>query len=149
MVTGYKEASSSLCNAVSLLSYRLSTEYVDPAGIGALLANRGIAIDKCPGLRPIGVGEMIRRIVGKAIMAVTGDLVQEAVGPLQLCAGQPVGVEAAIHSMRDFLDDDRSDGILLIDADNAFNRINRSVALWNIQYIKLILTRSQPHIRDK
>jgi hypothetical protein len=31
--------------------------------------------------------------------------------------------------MRDFLNDDSSDGILLIDADNAFNRINRSVAL--------------------
>ena len=37
--------------------------------------------------------------------------------------------------MRGFLDDDQSDGILLIDADNAFNRINRAVALWNIQYI--------------
>ena len=36
--------------------------------------------------------------------------------------------------MRDFLDDDSSDGILLIDADNAFNRINRAVALWNVQY---------------
>src|SRR5690348_376372 len=55
----------------------------------------------------------------------------ESVGALQLCAGHPVGVEAAIHAMRDFLDDDSSDGILLIDADNAFNR---SVALWNVQF---------------
>jgi hypothetical protein len=37
--------------------------------------------------------------------------------------------------MRGFLDDDESDGILLIDADNAFNRINRAVALRNMQYI--------------
>jgi len=36
--------------------------------------------------------------------------------------------------MRGFLDDDSSDGILLIDADNAFNRVNRAVALWNVQY---------------
>src|SRR6478609_4294633 len=68
-------------------------------------------------------------------MSVTGEKVQEAVGALQLCAGQPAGVESAIHAMRGFLDDDDSDGILLIDADNAFNRVNRAVALWNIQYI--------------
>ena len=43
-------------------------------------------------------------------------------------------VESAVHAMRDFLNDDSSDGILLIDADNAFNRINRAVALWNVQY---------------
>ena len=45
-----------------------------------------------------------------------------------------MGVESAIHAMRDFLDDDSSDGILLIDADNDFNRINRAVALWNVQF---------------
>jgi len=67
-------------------------------------------------------------------MSVTGEEVQRAVGSLQLCAGQPAGVEAAIHAMREFLAQDDNDGILLIDADNAFNRVNRAVALWNIQY---------------
>ena len=37
--------------------------------------------------------------------------------------------------MRDFLAQEDNDGILLIDADNAFNRVNRAVALWNVQYI--------------
>ena len=50
----------------------------------------------------MGVGEILRRIVGKAIMNVTAEEVQRAVGALQLCAGQPAGVEAAIHSMREF-----------------------------------------------
>jgi len=76
---------------------------------------------------------MVRRIIGKAVMSVTGEEVQKAVGAIQLCAGQPAGVESAIHAMRGFLDDDDSDGILLIDADNAFNRVNRAVALRNIQ----------------
>ena len=67
-------------------------------------------------------------------MSVTAKDVQKAVGPLQLCAGQPAGVEAAIHAMRSLLSEAASEGMLLIDADNAFNRINRSVALWNIQY---------------
>ena len=115
MVTAHKEASASLCTALASVAKRLVTEYVDPRGLEALLANRGIAIDKCPGLRPVGVGEMARRIIGKAVMEVTGKKVQESVGALQLCAGHPVGVESAIHAMRDFLDDDSSDGILLID----------------------------------
>jgi hypothetical protein len=134
MVSAHKDTSSTLLNALASVARRLVTEYVDPKGIEALLANRGIAIDKCPGMRPVGVGEMARRIIGKAVMAVTGEKVRESVGALQLCAGHPVGVEAAIHAMRGFLDDDSSDGILLIDADNAFNRVNRSVALWNVQF---------------
>ncbi|MEO7176741.1 MAG: reverse transcriptase domain-containing protein [Saprospiraceae bacterium] len=121
--------------AVAVLARRLASEYVDPQGLEALLANRGIAIDKCPGLRPVGVGEIMRRIVGKAIMIVTGPEIQSAVGALQLCAGHPTGVEAAIHSMREFLSHEDNDGILLIDADNAFNRVNRAVALWNVQFI--------------
>jgi len=80
-----------------------------------------------PWSAPGGVGEIVRRIIGKAVMSVTGVKVQEAVGALQLCAGQPAGVESAIHAMRGFLKDDESDGILLIDADNAFNRVNRAV----------------------
>ena len=76
MVTGYKDSSASLCNAVALLARRLATEHVDPSGLQALLANRGIAIDKCPGLRPVGVGEIARRIIGKAIMSVSGEKVQ-------------------------------------------------------------------------
>ena len=84
MVTGYKDSSSSLCHAVAVLGRRLATECVDPKGLEALLANRGIAIDKCPGLRPVGVGEIVRRIIGKAVMSITGEKVQEAVGALQL-----------------------------------------------------------------
>ena len=76
--------------------------------------------------RPVGVGEIVRRIIGKAVMVLTGEKVQQAVGALQLCAGQPAGVESAIHAMKGFLDDDESDGVLLIDA---FNRVNRGVAL--------------------
>jgi hypothetical protein len=85
-------------------------------------------------------------------MEVTDKKVQESVGSLQLCAGHPVGVESAIHAMRDFLDDESSDGILLIDADNAFNRINRSVALWNVQFtcpaMKHVLSLTIAHFHE-
>jgi hypothetical protein len=55
MVTGHKDASAALSNALASVARRLVTEYVDPKGLEAL---RGVAIDKCPGLRPVGVGEM-------------------------------------------------------------------------------------------
>ena len=83
MVTAHKAASSTLCNAVAKVAHRLATEYVDPDGLEALLANRGIALDKNPGLRPVGVGEMVRRVIGKAVMSVTGIEVQKSVGALQ------------------------------------------------------------------
>ena len=37
--------------------------------------------------------------------------------------------------MRQFFSNEENDGMLLIDADNAFNRVNRQTALWNVQFI--------------
>ena len=58
--------------------------------------------------------------------------VQEAAGSLQVCAGQSGGCEAAVHAMRNIFEDDDSDAVLLIDAANAFNSINRCTMLENI-----------------
>ena len=56
-------------------------------------------------------------------------------GDLQLCAGQQAGCEAAVHAMSEIFDDERTDALLLVDATNAFNSINRKVMLHNIQYL--------------
>ena len=77
----------------------LCSSYVDPLGIEALVACRLIALDKCPGIRPIGIGETLRRIIGRAIMSILRNNIMNAVGPIQLCAGQEGGCEAAIHAM--------------------------------------------------
>ena len=91
-----------------------------------------IALDKCPGVRPIGVGEVVRRIVGKAVLSVIGVEIQQSAGSLQLCAGQPSGCEAAIHALRHIFDDVTTQAALLVDASNAFNNLNRQLALVNI-----------------
>ena len=84
-------------------------------------------------IRPIGFGEVLRRIVGKTIAGFLKEEIKEASGPLQVCTGHSAGSEAATHAMSQVFVEEGTDGILLIDASNAFNQMNRSVALHNIQ----------------
>ena len=105
------------------------------SNIEAYTACRLIRLDKNPGVRPIGVGEVLRRIVGKSIMSVIKPEVVESAGSLQLCAGQPAGCEAAVHALTKIFGEEETDGLLLVDASNAFNSLNRKVLLHNIKYI--------------
>ena len=77
-----------LCVAIARLARKLCTEGVsDPESIAALMSCRLIPLDKNPGLRPIGIGEVLRRIIGKAVTRVHREDVQTAAGNLQVCAG--------------------------------------------------------------
>ena len=86
-------------------------------------------------MRPIGIGETARRIVGKAILTTIRDDIQEAAGPLQLCAGQEAGCEAAVHAVRQMFESPDTEAAILVDASNAFNSLNRENALRNIQHL--------------
>ena len=55
--------------------------------------------------------------------------IMSAAGVYQACAGHPSGCEAAIHALRKVL---CTEAILLVNADNAFNRLNHAVALHKI-----------------
>ena len=56
----------------------------------------------------------------------------DAAGCLQLCAGQRAGCEAAVHAMREIFADQDTEGVLLVDASNAFNSLNCHAALLNM-----------------
>jgi hypothetical protein len=64
------------------------------------MAGRLLAIDKCPGICPIGIGETWRRAIAKCILHVAGKDAKEACGIDQLCAGFKSGIEGAVHSMQ-------------------------------------------------
>ena len=132
----FKKSSANLCDALAKMARRLNTDFVDPRTIEPFLANRLIPLDKGEGaVRPIGVGEVIRRVIGKCVMKVTKQDVIEASGSLQVCAGLKSGSEAAVHAMHSIFEADETDAVLLIDASNAFNALNRAAALHNIRVL--------------
>lgn len=132
LCTSFREASTDLCDALAHLGRHICTSYVDPSGLAALTSCRLIALNKCLGVRPIGIGEKAHRILGKVILAVVGGDIQETAGTQQLCAGQKAGCEAAIHAMRQLFEDANTQAVLLVDASNAFNNLNRQTVLHNI-----------------
>ena len=80
----------------------------------------------------IGVGEVGRTIIAKAVMSITRRNIQNAVGTMQLCARQVYGVEATIHAVRKMFDREKTEAVLLVDASNEFNSLNTQAALQNI-----------------
>ena len=127
-----KRSSINLCESIATLTRRLCTEFVESLTIEPIVASRLIPLDKGNGVvRPIGVGEVIGRIIGKCITRVAKQDVINASGAMQVCSGQKSGGEVAIHAMRNIFEADETDAALLVDASNAFNSLNRAAALNN------------------
>ena len=62
----FKKSSMNLCDSLATLARPLCTEFVDPLTIEPILASRLNSLDKGnKDVRPIGVGEVISRIIGK------------------------------------------------------------------------------------
>ena len=134
---------SDLQKTLVAFAKKLCKENIETNGTSSSLeaytSCRLIPLDKSPGVRPIGIGEVLRRIVGKAVISVIKPNILESAGELQLCAGQKSGCEAAVHAMRDIFNEEETDGLLLVDARNAFNSINRKVLLHNMPYLCPVL----------
>ena len=78
---------------------------------------------------------MLGRIARKAVTILLKKDLLQAAGLLQLCGGKVARSAAAIHAMHDVFNDDNTEGILLIDAENAFNSINRKALFHNLKFI--------------
>ena len=63
------------------------------AAYHALMACCLMAIDKRPGVRPVEIGETLRRTLARLIIRVAGDQEKTACGKLQLCAGLKAVIE--------------------------------------------------------
>ena len=73
-------------------------------------------------------------------MMINNQDVMKAAGSLQVCAGQEADAEAAIHAVHEIFKDHATESVLLIQAENAFNAINRKAMLHNISVIRPIIS---------
>ena len=96
-------AASDLCKAVAELAQKMG--YKNCQHLEALINCRPIPPSKNQknDVRPIGIGEVLRRIISKCIMKTAREDTMKAVGNLQLCAGQQAGAEAVVHAAKKYL----------------------------------------------
>ena len=131
----FAESSTDLCTTIANMIKKLYIDKDLANTLEAFLSCRLIPLDKNPGLRPIEVGEVLRRIVGKVTVSTLRDNIIISVGQLQVCAGQESGCEAAVHSMSKMYKEEHTEVVLLVDATNAFNSVNRKIFLHNINVV--------------
>ena len=117
----FSAAGISLREEIASLARSLLTKSYEASLLEPYIAARLIPRDKNPGIRPIGIGESLRRLIGKTITKYFNSDIKEAAGPLQTCAGHVAGAEAAIQ--KDIFSSEETDGVLLINASNAFSRL--------------------------
>ena len=89
-------------------------------------------LDKNLWVCPIDVGEIVHCLPGKTIVNVDGTDMLEVPGSSQLCAGQLSGCTAAVHAVRNQFSLCDCEVVLLVNASNTFNSINRQNAFGNI-----------------
>ena len=124
----FGDSSSDLCQTLAKVTKKLCTEELSTL-LEGFLACRLIPLNKNPRLRPIGVGKVLRRIIGKVIVSVVCNDIISSVGSLQVCGGHESGCEVAIHVMHTIFVDEKTEEVLLVDAANTFNSVNCQVFL--------------------
>ena len=67
----YTSQSERLRDAIAALAHRLANSIVPWSDIHVLVSNRFIALDKYPGVRPIGISKSLHQVVGKATCSAT------------------------------------------------------------------------------
>jgi hypothetical protein len=91
------------------------------------------------GLRPIAIGETIRRLVSKCCCEATTEDAKIIFGPLQVGVATQGGAEAAVHAARQLakeFGEDPGKIMLKVDFSNAFNMVDRTEVLAQV-YEKL------------
>ena len=78
LCTFFKSTSDDIRHSLALLARRLCTSFVDPRAFFSLLTCCLIALDECPGVRPIGICETARRIISNAVLSVVKYDIQDA-----------------------------------------------------------------------
>ena len=99
--------------------------YFAGASLAALPTNDG-------GLRPVAVGETLRRLVGKCLCKEVAEAARDRLAPLQVGVAVPGGAEAAVHVARQWFtrnQGNRDKAFAKLDLSSAFNTVNQKAVL--------------------
>jgi len=89
-------------------------------------------LKKDGGIRPIAVGDVLRRLTGKALVRGQKEKMVTYFYPLQVGVAVACGAEAVVHGWKIVMDQFSGDSdvvALKVDFDNAFNNANRAEIL--------------------
>ena len=110
----------SVCSSIASGSVPEST-------LNLLTASRLIAIPKPNGdVRPIAIGEALRRLTAKSICAQKKDSFAQFFSPLQHGVATKGGAELLVHQVQLLLEENKDWIVLKSDVRNAFNSVSRS-----------------------
>ena len=96
-------------------------------------ACRLIPLEKQPVVRPIGIVQVVRRIIGKVVIKPLKRDDLNATGLSQLYAGKDAN-EAAIH-VYTMSNKENIEAVFIVDTSNAFNLISREAFLHNSKFL--------------
>ena len=109
-----------------------------PVPVATFLAGgRLIALNKGkegnpPDVRPIAVGETLRRLTGKCICAILRDKISSFFQPSQFGVACKAGAEKIVHSLRRCIEGNWLSGdfvVFKVDMSNAFNMVSRQAVM--------------------
>ena len=109
-----------------------------PACVSPVLGGAGLVALPKPtgGVRPIAVGEILRRLTGKCLMSVVREDARQLLWPVQVGVAVPNGAEVAIHTVRAWSRRHMGSStkvLLKLDFSNAFNCVSRAVVLEEVR----------------
>ena len=124
---------SSLRSIVNLLATGSVTNVVSKFLAGGNLT--ALTKDKPgspPDIRPIAVGETLRRLVGKCLCQITNGKASNYFSPHQFGIACPSGAEKIVHGLRSCIEEHQNEQnfvVMKIDLCNAFNLVSRQALL--------------------
>ena len=123
-------AGAALPRLVNIMAKGEVPEEVAPYLCGARLHG---ALKKDGGLRPIAVGNLLRRLTSKLVASALAGKASAHLAPNQLGVGVRGGCEAIFHTMRKALEEDPDQWILQADFKNAFNLADRDATFLEVE----------------
>lgn len=123
----FNKEAEQIVHEITNITNKLSAKQFERKQAEPLVALRMVAIRKKDGnFRPVGISEILRRIITKVVAWEIKLDVKEVTGSRQ-CAGLPGACEAAIKGMDELYQQGKA--VLVLDAEGAYNNLNRRSAL--------------------